>query len=90
MTDKDTILESLYNDFEKARPKAIEALAQIEEIFKQKPNSFLLQVFFSAKRDEAINMLRDAPLVEKQALVTIMRKVDGANASRWDELLKAN
>lgn len=82
--------DHFYNDFEKARPKAIEALAQIEEIFKQKPNSFLLQVFFSAKRDEAINMLRDAPLVEKQALVTIMRKVDGANASRWDELLKAN
>jgi hypothetical protein len=80
--------DHFYNDFEKSRTKAIEALLSIEEIFKQRPNSFLLQVFFNSKRDEAINMLKDAPLIEKQNLVQVMRKVDGANASRWDELLK--
>lgn len=82
--------DNFYNDFEKARPKAIEALAGIEEIFKQKPNSFLLQVFFNSKRDEAINMLKNAPKVETANIVQIMRKVDGANASRWDEILKTS
>ena len=61
----------------------------IEEIFKQKPNSFLLQIFFNSKRDEAINMLRDAPKVETTNLVQVMRKVDGAYASRWDEIMKS-
>ncbi len=80
--------DNFYNDFEKSRVKAIEALLSIEEIFKQRPNAFLLQVFFNSKRDEAISMLKDAPLIEKQNLVQVMRRVDGANASRWDELLR--
>ena len=81
--------DNFYTDFQNSRRKAIEALMGIEEIFKQKPNSFLLQIFFNSKRDEAINMLRDAPKVETTNLVQVMRKVDGAYASRWDEIMKS-
>lgn len=80
--------DHFYNDFEKSRAKAVEALLGIEDIFKQRPNAFLLQVFFNSKRDEVISMMKDAPLVEKQNLVQVMRRIDGANASRWDELLR--
>lgn len=80
--------DHFYNDFENSRKKAIEALASMEEIFKQRPNSFLLQVFFNSKRDEAINMLKGLPQTETANLVQVMRKVDGAFANRWDEILK--
>lgn len=80
--------DNFYNDFENARKKAIEALTGIEDIYKQRPNSFLLQVFFNSKRDEAINMLKGLPQSETANLVQVMRKVDGAYASRWDEILK--
>lgn len=82
--------DNFYNDFENARRKAIEALMSIEEIYKQRPNSFLLQIFFNSKRDEAINMLKDAPKTETLSLVQVMRKVDGAYSSRWDEISKSS
>lgn len=81
--------DRFYNDFATGRKNAIDALTGIEEIFKQRPNSFLLQVFFNSKRDEAINMLKDAPKAETTNIVQIMRKVDGAYASRWDEISKS-
>lgn len=81
--------DHFYNDFENSRKKAIEALMTIEDIYKQRPNSFLLQIFFNSKRDEAINMLKDAPKTETLALVQVMRKVDGAYSSRWDEISKS-
>lgn len=81
--------DHFYNDFDNARKKAIAALMGIEEIYKQRPNSYLLQVFFNSKRDEAISMLKDAPKTETIALVQVMRKVDGAYASRWDEISKS-
>jgi len=82
--------DHFYNDLPNARKKAIEALMGIEEIYKQKPNSFLLQIFFNSKRDEAINMLKGAPKSETVALVQVMRKIDGAFSSRWDEISKVN
>lgn len=81
--------DRFYNDFATGRKNAIDALMGIEDIFKQRPNSFLLQVFFNSKRDEAINMLKDAPKTETTAIVQVMRKVDGAYASRWDEISKS-
>lgn len=81
--------DHFYNDFENSRKNAIDALMGIDDIFKQRPNSFLLQVFFNSKRDEAINMLKGLPTSETTALVQVMRKVDGAYSSRWDEILKS-
>lgn len=81
--------DHFYNDFDNARRKTIEALLTMEGIHKQRPNSFLLQVFFNSKRDEAINLLKDAPKSETTNLVQVMKRIDGANSSRWDEILKS-
>jgi hypothetical protein len=75
-------------DYVNARKTAMESLKSMEEIYKQRPNAFLLQIFFNAKRDEAISMLKDAPKNEIQPVVQAIAKIDGAFASRWTDLLK--
>ncbi len=49
--------DHFYKHFENSLKMPSKALMGIDEIFKQRPNSFRsLQVFFNSKRDEAINV----------------------------------
>lgn len=81
-------MDNFSTDFAKSRKVAIDALATMDNIYKQRPNAFLIQIFLNAKRDEALALCKEAPKDEIQAIVPIMAKIDGAFASKWTELLK--
>lgn len=78
----------LQSDMEKGRTQIINSLKNLEKIWNQRPNAFLLQVFFSTKRNEIIEMLKETPLNNKADLIPILRKVDPAHGSKYDELNK--
>ncbi|MCX7767517.1 MAG: DUF4835 family protein [Flavobacteriales bacterium] len=81
-------LDQFYNDFENKRRKALEAAKLMDNVFRQRPNGVLLQIFLNAKRDELLAMCKDAPKSEIADFVNAMAKVDGAFTSKWTDLLK--
>ncbi|MCS6981160.1 MAG: DUF4835 family protein [Flavobacteriales bacterium] len=81
-------LDQFYNDFENTRRKALEAAKLMDNVFRQRPNGVLLQIFLNAKRDELLAMCKDAPKSEIADFVNAMAKVDGAFSSKWTDLLK--
>lgn len=78
--------DQFFSDFDAKRPLAFQALARLEEIHKQKASSYLLYIALNAKRDEALNLMKDAPKPEIVDLIKIMNKIDGANANRWNAM----
>lgn len=78
----------MQQNLEEGRAQVIESLKTLEQIWTQRPNAFLLQVFFSSKRNEILAMLKDTPLSIKADVIPILKKVDPSQASKYDEVNK--
>ena len=78
----------LQSDVEKGRTQMIESLKTLDKVWTQRPNAFLLQIFFSAKRNEIISMLKETPVNIKADLIPILKKVDPAHGSKYEDLNK--
>lgn len=79
-------LDVLQSDQAKGRAEMINSLKNLDKIWNQRPNAFLLRVFFATKRNEIIDMLKGTPLNEKADLIPILKKVDPAHGSKYEEL----
>lgn len=66
------------------RQAAINALKSVDKIWMQRPNAFLLKVFYSTKRNEIINMLKSAPANDKVEIIPILKKTDPSQGSMYD------
>lgn len=76
------------SDLAKGREKAFEALKTLQDVWSQRPNAFLLRIFFNAKRNEIISLVKTADPAQKQAIIPILKKVDPAQSARYDEALR--
>jgi len=74
------------SNLEAGRGKILESLKTLDKIWNQRPNAFLLQVFFSTKRNEIIDLLKETPANTKADLIPVLRKVDPAHGSKYEEL----
>ncbi|MCC7231678.1 MAG: DUF4835 family protein [Bacteroidia bacterium] len=63
------------------------ALKNLRKVYSDKPNSFLMQVFFNAKRDEIVNLYSQAPQVEKSQVVQVLSLIDPANSLKYQGIL---
>jgi len=59
------------------------ALYQLNELHKQRPNSFLLRVFFDAKVDEITDIFSDGPDVNSADLVSTLSKIAPTYSRKW-------
>lgn len=71
----------------KGRKSIYAVLPQLEKIDRQRQGTVLNQVFFTAKSDELVNVLRDAEPQEKLKAFSILSVVDPANSLKY-EILK--
>ncbi len=58
------------------------------QVQRQKSNSFLMQIFFDAKRDEIIKILKESPSSEAMRAINVLKEVDPANASKYQDIIK--
>lgn len=70
------------------RAEIVEALQLLPAIHRKKPASFIMQVFFDAKKDEILNIFSESFPDEKRRVHTILTEVDPVNASKYGQLLK--
>ena len=58
-------------------------LENLKLVYDKRPGLYVLQVVTEAKRDEIINIFKEASPAEKTNMITIMKEVDPANGSRY-------
>lgn len=80
-------LDIMYDKPVDGRKQVIEALTELEKVYRVKPSAFLLNVFFLAKKDEIIQMFSEALPDEKQQMVALAKKMNPGNASDYDKVL---
>ena len=71
---------------EAARAVILTSLELLVPVAKSRPASFNMQVFFNAKRDEIINIFKDANPEEKTKVLEILATVDPAGTTRYQKI----
>jgi len=78
------------DDVVAARKQIMEALEGLKSIHQTKPASYNLQVFFTAKADELVNLFKPADPREKAKLFNTLQIIDPANLSKYQQMMRSN
>lgn len=71
---------------QEGKDEVFNALKRLEDLYKVRPNAFLLRVFFDAKTDEISAMYAGVMDKNKKAVVELLNKLYPLNASKWNNL----
>jgi predicted DNA-binding protein YlxM (UPF0122 family) len=80
-------VDKLYDDKLVARKAMYDALNKLTKVVATRPNSINLLSFVQAKREELKSLYSDAEVKDKNDVVSLLKKLDPANASRYQEIL---
>lgn len=75
-------------DVAQGRNVIAESLKSLESVFNYDMNSFQLQLFFNAKADELVELFKEAPSSEKNEVVQLLKRINPANSSDYETILK--
>mgnify|MGYP002525841641 CR=1 FL=1 len=76
-------------DVNGSRMTITESLELLEKVHLEEPSSFILQLFFDAKADEIVNIFTAANQGEKSRLIRLLHKIDPANSTKYNKMLKS-
>ncbi len=82
-----TGMDVMYDNLEGGRTIVLEALNLLDKIQRSRPGSLNLQMFCTAKSQELIDMFSQAEIKEKNNVVSLLKRLDPANSSKYQEIL---
>lgn len=77
----------LYDDMTGGRKVIIESLQGLDKVQRSRPSSLNLQIFLTSKSAELISLFSQAEMTEKNSVVSILKKLDPTNSSKYQEIL---
>jgi hypothetical protein len=80
-------IDKLYDDKIEARKAIFEALNKLSKVVATRPNSINLLNFVQAKSVELKNLYADADVKDKNDVVNLLKRLDPANASKYQEII---
>ena len=71
---------------DEGRATIANSLRDIQKVFRRKPNTYILQVFFDAKADELVNIFSKSYPDERNRVMAILTDVDPSNGSKYEKI----
>lgn len=81
-------LDNMSDKADEGRKQVLEAIAELEKVYRVRPSALLLNVFFMSKKDEILQIFSEGTPEEKQRINTLAKKLNPANAAEYDKLIK--
>lgn len=80
-------LDKLYDNKAEGRMAMYNALNKLTTVIATRPSSVNISNFVQAKTVELKNLYADAEMKEKQDIVALLKRIDPANSSKYQEIL---
>lgn len=80
-------LDKLYENKDIGRKAMYDALSKLNKVISTRPNSINVLNFVQAKLVELKNLFSDADQQSKTEIVNLLKKIDPANSSKYQEIL---
>ncbi len=78
----------MQSDMPNARKEVLASLKLIDKVQRARPGSVNVQIFLSSKTDELVSLFSKAEMKEKNAAVNLLKRMDPASSSKYNEILK--
>jgi hypothetical protein len=69
-----------------ARAEITASIKSLEELFTLSPNNLITRVFFSTKWPEIVEIYKQSPVIEKNNILELLRKMDSQNSNRYEKI----
>ena len=73
---------------EEGRAVIAESLRDLQKVFRKRPSTYILQMFFDSKVDELINVFSKSYPDERNRVLTILNEIDPSNGSKYARISK--
>ncbi len=81
-------LDKMYDDQEKARENIFKSLQKLQSVNSARPGSVNVLNILQAKLQELKNVYREAQTRQKNDVVGLLKRLDPANSSKYQEILE--
>ena len=71
---------------EEGRANIANSLRDIQKVFRRKPSTYILQMFFDAKSDELVKIFSKSFPDERNRVMAILNEVDPSNGSKYEKI----
>lgn len=83
-------LDIMVTDMEAARNEMISTIENLKTLHKLKPSSFNVQIFFTAKSDEIVEVFSKSFPDKKAKIVPLCAELDPGNNSKYQKIMSNN
>ena len=81
-------MDNMYEDKIKSKKALYDALSKLNPVVQVRPNSPNVVNYLLCKRDELKSILSDSEMKEKTDFVSILKRLDPSNSSKYQEMLE--
>jgi hypothetical protein len=82
-------LDQLADKTEEGRAAIAESLRGVQQVFRRRPSTYILRIFFDAKSDELVNIFSKSYPDERNRVVAILNEVDPSNGSKYQRIMES-
>jgi len=82
-------LDMMSQKVEEGRANIAESLRDLQKVFRKRPSTYILQMFFDSKADELVNVFSKSYPDERNRVLTILNEIDPSNGSRYEKIAEA-
>jgi len=83
-------LDLMSEKADEGRSEIAECMKLLQNVHRQRPGLFILQLFFEAKADELVQVFSESFPDEKNRVYNILKEVDPANSSKYAKIRETN
>ena len=80
-------LDRMADKTEIARAEISESFSDLQRVYREKPNSYLLKMIMTAKTAEFVNIYESAPDIEKKKVYNILKEID-PSSQKLDKIME--
>ncbi|HZH71644.1 MAG TPA: DUF4835 family protein [Mariniphaga sp.] len=79
-------LDLMAENPEEGRNNIAQSLRDIQKVFRRRPSTYILQMFFDAKADELVNVFSKSISDERNRVLAILNEVDPSNGNKYKRI----
>jgi hypothetical protein len=82
-------LDVMADKTEEGRAAIAESLRGVQQVFRRRPSTYILQIFFDSKSDEIVNIFSKSYPDERNRILAILNEVDPSNGSKYQRIAES-
>ena len=79
-------LDKMVDDTKQAKENIAKAVSDLQNLFNERPNTFLIRVFMDTKSDEIVDIFSDGPRISTTRLIEVLNRIFPSFDSKWKEI----